>query len=269
MKQFKLIMLMLFAFGAVTAQAAPMQAVNVGLNDVIEAVETPFKPDRTGITPLTDVTAYFFQRSTIAEKKREFRADGQMYFRPATSRSPLMFRFEYFRPTRHQIVSDGKTLWTYLPENRQVIQSDISFFFNQMNYDPVQNRPVNFLQGMARISKDFQITFSPQGRDVAGNFVLELMPRRSMETIRQMFIVVNRDAVLRNSYQKQGTNYSLNLASQASLLFPILSTTVYDHQGNVTTMEFTNVFTNTRLSDSLFNFMIPGGVQVVKPSTGR
>jgi hypothetical protein len=48
--------------------------------------------------------------------------------------------------------------------------------------------------------------------------------------------------------------------------FPLLSTTVEDQEGNSTTMEFANIKINTRLSATEFSFMIPPGVQVVKPS---
>jgi outer membrane lipoprotein-sorting protein len=187
-----------------------------------------------------------------------------MYLRTATSSTPMMFRFEYFRPTRHEIVTDGRTLWTYLPENRQVIQSDISFF-NRPGFNPDRDQAFNFLQGLARISKDFQINFSPQRQDVEGNYILELNPRRSMASIRQLFVVVNRDAVLRNAFMKQGRNFAPN---QPALLFPIISTTVLDHQGNSTIMEFTNIVTNSRLSNFLFNFVVPAGVQVVRPPVG-
>jgi hypothetical protein len=69
------------------AVAAPVAKVNAGLQDVIDTVEKSFRPDRnTGLPPLSTVTADFFQRSTMAGKEREMRADGQMYLRTATSR---------------------------------------------------------------------------------------------------------------------------------------------------------------------------------------
>ncbi|KAF0219779.1 MAG: Outer membrane lipoprotein carrier protein [Geobacteraceae bacterium] len=246
----------------ISAQAAPIEKINVGLRNVIDTVETSFKPAQaTGLPPLSDVSADFFQRSTLAEKKREMRADGQMFFRTATARDPLKFRFDYFRPTAQEIVSDGKTLWVYLPANRQVILSDVSFVFNPFNFDPDHTRAVNFLQGLGRISKDFVIFFSPQGQDIEGNYILELTPRRAMATIEKLFIVVNRDAVLNHVDPKR--------PFRQEFLFPILSTTVVDHQGNTTIMEFSNIRTNTRVSEALFDFQVPPYAQVVRPPTGR
>ena len=250
------------------ARAAVMDQVNIGLQDLINTVERPFKVDpNTGVAPLQDLTADFFQRSTLADKHgKEVRGDGQVYLRTATSTDPIMFRFDYFRPTDHEVVCDGRTLWVYLKADRKVIESDVSEFLNPQNFEN-QSRAVNFFQGLDRIDKDFQITFPPQYQDPAGNFILELTPRRATATIAKLFITVNRDTAMRNSFLKQGrTDYA---PRSQELLFPILATTVVDHDGNQTTIEFSNVKTNSHLPNSFFFFDVPGYVQVVRPPTGR
>ena len=50
--------------------------------------------------------------------------------------------------------------------------------------------------------------------------------------------------------------------------FPILSTAVYDPNGNSTIIEFRNLRVNYGLSGMTFDFMLPAGVQVVRP-TGK
>lgn len=240
---------------AATAQAAPVEQIDIGLKDVIDTVEKSYRA-------LEDVTADFFQRSLLAREQREMRADGTMALKMATSNSPLMFNFEYFRPTNHQIISNGRTMWTYLPQNRQVILSDVSFVFNPFRFDPDRDRASNFLQGLGRISKDFLINFPYEMRDMDGNFKLELTPRRASATIKQLFIVVHRDAVM--NYVRKNRTIVYN-PTRHELNFPVLSTTVIDHNDNSTTMEFSNIRTNRRLSDSLFDFIIPAGVDVVRP----
>jgi len=251
----------LLALVTVSAEAGVVEPVNIGLNDVVATVEKSY----TG--PLQSVTADFAQRSTLAAKQRELRADGQMFLKTATANTPLKFRFDYFRPTAQQIVCNGKTLWMYMPENRQVILSDVSFVFNPFNYDPSRDRATNFLQGLGRISKDFQINFSSQRQDIDGNYILELTPRRSSVSIEKLFMVVNRNAVM--LYVQGGRNVGiLANPSRPELLFPLLSSTMVDHQGNTTLMEFSNIKTNVWLADSLFDFIIPAGVQVVRPPRG-
>lgn len=266
MNKLKLLLAMLlFSMMTMPAAAAPVQTVNVGLQDVVDTVEKTFRPDSAGQSPLTTVTADFFQRSTLAAQKKEMRADGQMFLRVATNRAPLMFRFDYFRPLQQEIVCNGRTLWIYLPENRQVIINDVSAVFNPYTFDPGTDHASNFLQGLPRISRDFQITFSPQGRDIAGNYILDCTPRRSSVTVAHLYIVVSRDAVL--SYVRSGRNIKSSFTGlgQQEWAFPILSTTMVDHRGNTTIIEFSNVRTNIMLSDALFTFAIPPGVEAVKP----
>lgn len=260
-----LITSIVFAAGSVHALQIPKS--NFGLNDVISVVEKPFQYDRSGRPQIENVRADFFQRSTIAAKQKEYRAEGEMYLQPASSLEALKFRFDYFRPTRQEVVCDGKTLWIYLPENRQVILSDVSEFFDPMRTGPA-NRGINFLQGLGRISKDFAILFNNPMNDAAGNYILELTPLRSSAAIRKLYITVNRESLLDIKGARPQTNMP-----QARLpephLFAILSTTVVDHDGNSTTMEFSNISTNGMMSDMLFNFMPPADAQVVRPPTGR
>jgi outer membrane lipoprotein-sorting protein len=260
--------LFLVQFSVVAADALQIPQYSVSLNDVINVVEKPFRLDKNGFPALANVRADFFQRSTIVEKKREFRADGEMYLKPASSTEALKFRFDYFRPTRQEIVCDGRTLWIYLPENKQVILSDVSEFFEPSRFDPARGRAVNFLQGLGSISKDFTIVFGDRMTDQAGNYILELTPRRSSATIQKLFITVNRESLL----DMTGSRPRLN-APQANPsvthLFPLLSTTVVDHDGNSTTMEFSNIRENGMVSDMIFDFRPPPTAQVVRPPTGR
>lgn len=275
-------------------QALAASPVNVGLPDVIATVEASFKVQSNGLAPISDVTADFFQRTTLAKDKRELRGDGQMSVKMASSSNPLMFRFDYFRPYWQEIVSNGKVLWIYHPENREVILSDVSFLYNRLSFDPDRDHAVNFLQGLGRISKDFQINFASGMYDAAGNYVLELTPRRSMLNIRRIFLVVNRDTVLTFVTGKNSQKGTLNAPPSAGLTrrpqarttfgaqsqfappappgslqsdpFPILSTTVDGQDGNSTTIEFSNIRINNRLPLSTFDFIVPSGVQIIRPS---
>lgn len=293
-----LLLFALIATTAVSSPAATAQSVNITLQDIIDTVEQSFGDSRTqarynypdGELFLKSMTADFFQRSTLADKQREMKADGQIYMKNAdyAQNEPLKFRFDYFRPTSHEIISDGASLWTYLPENKQVILSDVSFLYQTALADPARNRGFNFLQGLPRISKDFQITFSPQGRDINGNYILELTPKRPMETIEKLFIVVRFDSARRFAQINAGkTRQSRRIISNPAsrkedmkdsrtgqyfapaVIFPIVSTTVIDHKGNSTIMEFSNIQVNMNLSDLLFRFDIPADVQVLRPPGSR
>jgi len=278
------LLVMLIACSATSfAQSIPQQRVPVGLRDVINTVEKSFSSEEESRYSddsifLYDLSADFYQRTILAgDEQKELKADGEFLFKNADykRRDSMKFRFDYFRPTRHEIVTDGISLWTYLPANRQVILSDMSQYFDPQNSNPTRNRGFNFLQGLPRISQDFQINYSPQGRDMNGNYILELTPFQSMETVEKLFIVVNKDAVTR--YVQYNSRHIINLNFKDNrmkdlpqLAFPILSTTVIDHKGNATTIEFSNLRPNTGLGDLLFSFSIPPDIQIVRPpgSTG-
>lgn len=296
MKQFRcLLILFTIIISSETVYAAPK--AHIGLNDVIATVEKSFSQSTSSYNPnkhstnllappIATFSANFFQRTLLAIDKRELRADGQVNVKLPDGRQPLMYRFEYFRPSQQEIVSDGRSLWIYHPENREVILSDVSFLYNNTQPD----RSVNFLQGLNRISKDFLINFTSAMYDSDGNYVLELQPRHAMLDTRIILMVVNRISV--NAYKNDpkslttpasvpsprnkgalpqprspfGTEHPFGL--EPSDQFPILSTTIYNHNGDSTTIEFTNVQVNSRMMDNDFNFTIPPGVQVVRPTEG-
>lgn len=261
--------------------AAPAWAV--GLNDVIRTLETPFQAKTAKEFRIYDYTADFFQESKIASLDRLQRANGRVevafnYLREQ-SVPEVKFHWQYEQPTTQEIVSDGKTLWVYLPENNQVIQSDIEMV-NQAR----QNDPMTFLTGLGNLSRDFQIGWAEPQYDIDGNYVLELRPQRVSSLITRLLIVVDRFAV--EAYSQRGQEErSLQkpmLAPPAPVRgnrtfpafestpggsgFPILSTTVFDPNGNSTIIEFSNLRVNLGLSALNFNFILPAGVEVVRPT---
>ena len=277
----------------------------VPLNDVIRTLETPFQTETAKELRIYDYSADFFQESKIASLDRLQRANGRVevsfdYQRPQTV-PDVMFRWQYEQPTTQEIVSDGKTLWVYLPENNQVIQSDI-----EMINKSRQNDPMTFLTGLGNLSRDFQISWATPNTDIDGNYVLNLTPRRVSSLINRLVIVVDRFAV--EAYQNRGqednspqdprlapndtrrvpknpgpASRNPRLAPPSrrgdvafpgyendlnGLWFPIMSTTVYDPNGNSTIIEFSNLRVNLGISKMSFNFILPAGVQVVRP-TGK
>ena len=242
--------------------AAPMcLAAPIGLSDVINTLENPFRSDavfpRGGSdSALLDFEGDFFQEAEIATLVQVQRGSGRVmvkYVRTRPDRVPTtMFRWEYDQPTRQEFVSDGKTLWVYLPENNQVIQSDIEFTSRSRADDPT-----TFLTGMGNLSRDFLITWAYPNQDVEGNFVLELRPRRSSVLIQRMLLVVDRDAVI--EYQASGA---------VGDVFPIRSRTVFRPDGTRTIIEFSNIRVNRGIPESMFRFILPAGVDVIRP-TGK
>lgn len=256
------ILLMAFLALALAAGNAPARD-NVDLNDVIKTLEKPFQAgavESRGApeSAIRDFRAHFHQESRLASLDREQRGRGQVWVkfdRQGKRSAPLtMFRWEYEEPTQQEIVSNGERMWVYLPDNNQVILSDMELQAQQARRDD----PMTFLTGLGNLSRDFRITWASSKTDADGDYVLELHPRRGSQMIRRMVIVVARDAVVQ--FVRNGS---------LGEIFPILSSTVHDPNGNATMIEFRKVRVNTGLDDDFFDFTLPEGVDVVRPGDAR
>jgi len=209
------------------------------LKEVIASLEQ-------GYNALTDVQADFTQRTVIASIKREELGRGVLLIKK-TAGSSSMFRFDYSKP-RQQIISDGKTAWYYLPDNRQVMVSDMAALFAGGN-----GIALNYLTGMGHLSKDFTISFAGDGRDKKGNYVLDLVPRKPSQTIARLRLTVAASLV--DQPQESG---------RSQPVFPVVSSVVDDNFGNRTFIELSRVKVNKGIANSRFRFKIPKGVEVIK-----
>jgi outer membrane lipoprotein carrier protein len=227
---------------------------SIGMSEVIRALEDPFKTEAPADSAIADFEADFFQESRIASLDRLQRGRGRVmvkFDRTRGDRVPqAMFRWEYDQPTTQEIVSDGETIWVYLPENRQVIQSDL-----ELEGQARPDDPVTFLTGLGNLSRDFLIGWAQPNQDIEGNYILELRPRRSSPLIQRLLLVVNRDSVV-----------PATRPERLGDVFPLLSSTVFDPSGNTTTIEFSGVRVNRGIPDSTFRFILPAGVEVIHPS---
>lgn len=243
-----------FLLLAAVACAAPPVGQSIGLREVIAALERPFTPDAPPEEKIVDFQADFFQESHISSLERSQRGEGRVFIKfdeGSAGRVPkVLFRWEYDRPTRQEFVSNGEKLWVYLPENRQVILSNI-----EQTTLARQNNPMTFLTGLSNLSRDFFIRWADPNEDVAGNYILQLEPNRTTTMFHKMLVVVDRNAVLA---RHNGT--------PDNSIFPILSTSVYDTYDNLTIIEFSNIRTNRGMFLQSFDFMIPPNVDVVRPT---
>jgi len=218
---------------------APAARAETELKDIVATVERSYDS-------LTDMQASFSQKTFIASMKREQTGSGTLFIRKSPG-APAMFRFDYVKP-KQLIVSNGSSVWFYLPENRQVMVTDVKKMFEGGN-----GVALNYLTGIGRISRDFTITRANGGRDERGNYLLELVPKKPSQTLSKLRMTVSAEAVDR--FVKGG---------KIKGDFPILSSVVYDSFGTRTAIDFRNVRVNRGLSRSLFSFKAPAGVEVIK-----
>ena len=229
--------------------SSPAWAGEASLNDVVAALETPFKTEAP--TGIEDFQAEFFQLSRIASIDKQQQARGEVSFkfqRPEGGTPVALFRWSYLEPTIQEFVSDGNSLWVYQPENRQVIESEIE----------QSNNPLAFLNRLGELSQDFTIAWGNPQINESGDYLLVLEPRRETQLARSLQIVVNGAAV-KDFLQHQ----------QVGTFFPLKSVSVIDPNRNLSRFRFESVLINQNLSAESFRFQPPAGVEVLHPPPGQ
>ena len=149
-------------------------------------------------------------------------------------KKPGKMRWIYTSPERKELVSDGKKIYWYQPEDKQVNVYDV----------PAQDQattPALFLSGKGDIARDFTPSYVPGGQ--AGSVQLKLVPKKTEPEYEYLVVAVD----------------------PASLQIRTLTTR--DRQGGESTLSFSSMKENRNPSDKEFVFRIPRGVNVVTDAT--
>ncbi len=168
--------------------------------------------------------AKFTQISQAPGVVKAEKATGIVYFRKDGK-----FRWDYNTPDITLIISDGKTLWIYEPEDRQVIV-DRNFRKRLKKF------PYTFLNGIGRLDRDFETTIENQQQQIV---TLKLIPKEPIKEIK----------VVRVSFSTKTF-----LIHQVSWTSP---------QGVKTVITFNDIDITSKIPDSVFQFEPPPGVDAV------
>ena len=151
-------------------------------------------------------------------------------------KKPGKMRWEYTSPERKLFISDGVRVYSYVPEDRQVIVSPVP-------KDDQPGAPILFLAGKGNLVRDF--TASP-GEPPAGSppmsEALKLVPKTAQPDYDSLLLVVDRQ--------------SLALRTLVTI----------DGQGGRSSISFVNLKENVNPADKEFAFNIPRGVDVITDS---
>jgi outer membrane lipoprotein carrier protein len=149
-------------------------------------------------------------------------------------KKPGRMRWVYVKPERKEFVADGRKVYSYIPEDRQVIVSDVP-------PDNQATTPALFLAGKGDISRDFTATYGEGG--APGTVALKLTPRKAEPEYEYLVVAVD----------------------PATLQIRALTTR--DRQGGESTLTFSNLKENRGIPDKEFAFRIPRGVDVITDGT--
>lgn len=175
---------------------------------------------------MKDFSADFIQVGQDSLNRRQ-QESGHLYLM-----RPRMMRWEYKTPEDKLFVSDGKTVYLYVPADRQVNKETVR--------DTLDDRiPLMFLLGRSDLRKEFtrfeKLSTKPF---LPGTQVIKMYPRRKMDLTE---VVMEVDPAN----------------------FQIRRLLLHHSDGSQSEFIFSNIRTNTGIGASLFDFKVPPGVQVV------
>ncbi len=174
-----------------------------------------------------DLKARFIQEVTIKAMNKTDREEGVLYVK-----NPRRMLWNYTKPKPKKLIINPKKAWLYIPEDHVA-------YFQESEKVYRSKLAVKFLSGIGKLSEDFNINYSqPDALDSKGNYHLTLIAKVSDIGIDKFYLTIDKDN------------------------FQVIQSSFTDLYGNVTRIRLTDIKINNNLSDKLFNFTPPAGVEV-------
>jgi outer membrane lipoprotein carrier protein len=193
-------------------------------------------------SPTADTVARDLQRKydSVADFSADFIHSyrGGVLKQQATERGTLLvkkpgkMRWEYTSPEKKLFVSDGHKIYSYIPQDKQVI-------VGTMPRGEQAPTPALFLTGKGDITRDFTATFDKVAEAPPGAIALKLKPNRREPEYESLTLVVD----------------------PKTLMLQMLITV--DAQGGRSAFTFSNLKENVGVADNQFVFKMPRNVDVV------
>lgn len=171
-------------------------------------------------------TADFDQESILKAMAVTDTASGRLMVR-----QPGKMRWEYLVPDPQTIITDGKELWVYRPQENQVLVGKAPSFFGE-------GKGAGFLSNIKTVRKNFQLSLEPATD--ANQYRLKLVPNKSSVEL----MAVELDIVKKT--------------------YDLLRITTFNVYGDETRIELKNVSFDELPPDSLFRFDVPEGADVLQ-----
>ena len=171
-------------------------------------------------------SAKFLQKSTIKAMEITDDASGKVYVR-----HPGMMRWEYEKPDKQVIITDGFKLWIYRPEDNQVMTGGAPEFFRD-------GKGASFLSDIKLIRQKFDISMLTPKNDLF--YELKLVPLEKTLDVSDIRLSVSKNT------------------------FNVTRIVTNNFYGDETRIDLINSEFNANLDDSLFSFKIPEGVDVLQ-----
>ena len=152
-------------------------------------------------------------------------------------KKPGKMRWQYTAPEEKTFVSDGVKMYSYIPQDKQVIVASVP-------PEDEATTPTLFLAGKGNLTRDFTASLVDLPRGMpAGTKALKLIPKTRQADYDWLVLVLDPTSL------------------------EIRGLVTGDTQGGTSSFSFTNLKQNVGLTDKDFTFKIPRGVDVVSASS--
>jgi outer membrane lipoprotein carrier protein len=164
---------------------------------------------------------------------------GTLWLATGGLKKPGKMRWEYRSPREKLFVSDGKSAWFYVPDDRQARRSDAR------KLDDIRS-PLAFLLGKSKLEKELQgLSLAPDVAPLAsGDVVLRGVPAALADRISEILLEVTPE-------------------------HRISRIVMNEVDGSVTEYRFTGQKENGAIPDGRFAFTPPAGTETVESELGR
>ena len=215
----------LFSVVGLAADNAKTPVAPEEIQEVVKRIQARYERTR-------DLQADFTQSTMIEGFATPIVSSGRVYIK-----KPGRLRWDYLDPSVEQIYVVRNNVMIYVPEHQQVL-------VGKLTHMAASQAPLQLLQGIAKLDEEFDIVPTAGGKRGEGGVpLITLLPKHegheSVQAVKHIVLGV------------QPKTYFVKTVS------------IHEISGNVATFEFTNLRANIGLSNGLFDFDVPDGVEVV------
>ena len=173
-----------------------------------------------------DFKANFIQETTIKSIQKTDREEGIVYLK-----KPKNMFWNYTSPKTKKLIINPRKTWLYLPAEKVVYTQESDLIFKSKVL-------IKFLSGLGKLKDDFIIRYAPEETDKKGNYSLILSPREKNSGLNDFQLTIDK-----NNYQ-------------------IIRISFDDTMGNSTILTFAAININSSISEKMFQFKPPTGVNI-------
>jgi len=223
-------MLLVMIGSAAAAGASAEDFHSMDVHSIIAAVDAHYNHLQTLQAEFTEI----YRGSGIERTE-----SGTLWLAKGGLKKPGKMRWEYRSPKQKLFVSDGKSAWFYVPDDRQARRSDAR------KLDDIRS-PLAFLLGKSKLEKELQgLSLAPDVATLAsGDVVLRGVPAALADRISEILLEVTPE-------------------------HRISRIVMNEVDGSVTEYRFTDQKENEAIPDGRFAFTPPAGTETVESELGR